>query len=276
MSLFIQGSGHNQAKNPLDGMSKPRAKAWLYKNLLHHTKGMFRDQYWRPINRIWETLNKEGVTFSINSSEYRKDDKGVPAAKSWRFEVSFVDDRNRKQTLYGTVTAAGAGSVKDPLDMYDVNIVLGDLKTEVMQWITASVADHLALCDGTSVKSVKEADSFANPRKAKPQDVALFTISKDDFLTQQKSGDRVDRSKAAYQGQVMKMSPSVFTKLFRDVYTRKVVLYIVEAPNEKSGRMRIDKARLFPPWKNVYTEGDWAQRFATNMAKKMKMASEGE
>jgi len=44
----------------------------------------------------------------------------VPMRKIWQFEIPFTSERGRKGTLYGRVVAAGAGSVEEPLDKYDV------------------------------------------------------------------------------------------------------------------------------------------------------------
>ena len=49
----------------------------------------------------------------------------VPVRKIWTFEVKFVNNRDKDDILYGRITAAGAGSVEDPLDRYDVTVTLG-------------------------------------------------------------------------------------------------------------------------------------------------------
>jgi len=134
MSLFLQASGKNQKTNPLNGMSKQQAKAWIYKNVAHWTRGIYRDQYWSPVQKIWGVFNDAGVPFTINESQYIKDpaQSDMPIGKVWKFEVEFVDKNQRKSKLYGSLTAAGAGSVKDPLDKYDVNVVLGATMLEAV------------------------------------------------------------------------------------------------------------------------------------------------
>jgi hypothetical protein len=49
----------------------------------------------------------------------------VPVRKIWKFEVKFVNNRDKDDVLYGRITAAGAGSVEDPLERYDVTVTLG-------------------------------------------------------------------------------------------------------------------------------------------------------
>ena len=93
--------------------------------LLHrHTKGFFRDSGWNPVHKTFKELSRHGVDYVIKSSDYYWD-QGKMSGKVWRFEVEFYNDKGRPTTLYGTITAAGAGSVKDPLDRYDLTAVIG-------------------------------------------------------------------------------------------------------------------------------------------------------
>lgn len=86
-------------------------------------KGMHRDEYWRPVQALWKAFDKAGIPWSISKSEYQYESMGgerVPARKVWRFEIPFTSDRGRPGIVYGQVVAAGAGSVEDPLSVYDV------------------------------------------------------------------------------------------------------------------------------------------------------------
>ena len=47
----------------------------------------------------------------------------MPSRKEWEFKVKWFDKNNKQQEMGGYVTAAGAGSVQDPLDKYDIVIV---------------------------------------------------------------------------------------------------------------------------------------------------------
>ena len=108
----------------IEGKSKAAAKKYIYKLVGRSLDGFFRDEFWTPINRFWKTLHNNKITFAIDSAKYRKDKRGVPDAKIWKFQIPFEDNRGKKATIYGSITAAGAGSVKDPLDKYDVTLVL--------------------------------------------------------------------------------------------------------------------------------------------------------
>jgi hypothetical protein len=82
-------------------------------------RGVFRDQYWAPIHRIWKNFDRAMIPYSITSSEYEKE-RGVDVRKVWKFEVPFTTKAGRPGKVYGQVIAAGAGPVEDPLESYDV------------------------------------------------------------------------------------------------------------------------------------------------------------
>jgi hypothetical protein len=110
--------------NPLVDMNRPKAVRYLYKLIGRVPDGIFSDNSWRPIHKIFEIFRKNGIDYVITDTEYFKDAEGRPNAKKWRFEIASTNKRGRPQTIYGTITAAGAGSVDDPLDKYDVTVVL--------------------------------------------------------------------------------------------------------------------------------------------------------
>lgn len=86
-------------------------------------KGIHRDQYWRPIHALWKALEKAGIDFHITKSDYEHevyDGQRVPVRKVWRLEVPFTNERGRDAIVYIQVIAAGAGSVAEPLEAYDV------------------------------------------------------------------------------------------------------------------------------------------------------------
>ncbi len=106
--------------SPLDGMNKPRAVK-LVNNILHrHTSGLFRDEDWSHVNKLFDVLRNEGIDYELTDAKYTQNEKGVPTAKTWRFTIEFTNDRGRPTILYGIITAAGAGSVEYPLDRYDL------------------------------------------------------------------------------------------------------------------------------------------------------------
>lgn len=105
----------------LDGMTKQRAARKVNEVLSRHTKGFFRDEDWSNVKRVWDALAAEGIDYTITNTFYDKDQNTqVPTSKTWRFEIEFQNDRGRPMKLYGVLTAAGAGSVQDPLERYDI------------------------------------------------------------------------------------------------------------------------------------------------------------
>ena len=106
--------------SPLDGMPRRKVVS-LVNKVIERSRlgGFFSDQYWKPIQGLWKNFERAGIPIAITKSDYEKE-MGVPVRKVWRFEVEFKNDRGRPTTVYGQVVAAGAGSVEDPLEKYDV------------------------------------------------------------------------------------------------------------------------------------------------------------
>lgn len=105
----------------LDGVSKQKAARFVNEIISRHTRGLFKDESWEAVNVIWKDLADRNVAYTITSSEYVKDHfSGMPTAKIWKFTIEFTNDKGRPTTLYGVITASGAGSVSDPLEKYDL------------------------------------------------------------------------------------------------------------------------------------------------------------
>jgi len=111
----------NSVPNILDGFDRRQALAVANKAIgTANLKGIFRDQYWAPVQRIWAALTKAGIDWEMERSWYDKDAQGNPASKIWTFTIQWKDKNGRPQVAHGRVVASGAGSVSDPLDAYDV------------------------------------------------------------------------------------------------------------------------------------------------------------
>lgn len=122
--LAVKENQSRTASGGIDGMSR-REVAKLVNAVIERapTKGVHRDQYWKPIQAIWRGLENAGIPFGITGSEYQHEvieGQRVPVRKVWNFEVNFTNERGRPTTVYGRVVAAGAGSVEEPLEVYDV------------------------------------------------------------------------------------------------------------------------------------------------------------
>jgi len=104
----------------IDGKSKQQARKIINDLLYPLTKSMHRDETWQGVKLIWEMLDRNGVEYVMTSTDYEKNSQGVPQSKRWKFEIEFLDNKNKLQTLYGNVSASGAAGVDDPLAVYDI------------------------------------------------------------------------------------------------------------------------------------------------------------
>lgn len=111
----------------LEPINKQKIKRILYKKLNPTIKGFFRDNDWKNIYDVFDSIRNLGLTCDITKAYYGSgeyDNTMPPQRKSWFFKISFVNDRGNKDKLYGKLIAAGAGSVKDPLEKYDITLIL--------------------------------------------------------------------------------------------------------------------------------------------------------
>lgn len=110
--------------NSLDGMTNIKARKTVYTLLSQYTKGFFHDECWGPVNAMWKALRDAGIDWSTVSADYDTDNNGTPIAKRWKFTVNFVNDKGRITILHGTVVASGAGSVANPMERYDLVVMV--------------------------------------------------------------------------------------------------------------------------------------------------------
>jgi hypothetical protein len=110
--------------NPLNGKSKQSAKNFIYNNVSHLTKGIFVDNAWEHVHAIFKKMDELGVSSDIESTQYYKDERGNPSGKIWSISIPFINNKGREDQLLGSITAAGAGTVEDPLSRYDLTLVV--------------------------------------------------------------------------------------------------------------------------------------------------------
>ena len=122
--------GPAPTNSSIDGMSKQRAKTLLYKQIKpFHINRLYKDDYWEGPKNIWTVFDQLGLNWAIDKSEYQYDKgKGardqMPIRKVWWFTIWFDNDKDKQQKFFGQLTAAGAGSVQDPLDKYDLVVII--------------------------------------------------------------------------------------------------------------------------------------------------------
>lgn len=106
--------------NPLNGMNRQKALRLVNKILSNDTKGLFRDDSWKPINLFFKHLSQQNIEYVIQETNYTQDENGNMNSKVWKVEISFINDKGKETTLFGRIVAGGAGSVKEPLEKYDI------------------------------------------------------------------------------------------------------------------------------------------------------------
>jgi hypothetical protein len=104
----------------LDGMTRQKAVKKVNGVLSRHTKGLFKDDAWVPVNAIWKALDDEGIDSTLENTKYDTNRDGVPTSKTWKFRVDFLNDKGKPTVLFGVVVAAGCGQTSDILGKYDL------------------------------------------------------------------------------------------------------------------------------------------------------------
>jgi len=112
--------------SPLDGMPNEKARR-IVNNILNRAapKGIVRDSDWSHINLIWKALKGEHIEYTLSSADYRHDEQGRPSAKEWKFVIEFTNNNGKPTTLFGNITAHGAGNLDDLMEKYDVTALVG-------------------------------------------------------------------------------------------------------------------------------------------------------
>lgn len=108
--------------NVLNGLRKSKVVNLVNHLIDPHTKGFFRDEYWTPVAAIRKELDRNGIEYTAlpGTGTYTHNQDGKPISKSWKYEIEFVNDRGNLDAVYLHITASGAGSVADPMGVYDV------------------------------------------------------------------------------------------------------------------------------------------------------------
>lgn len=110
-----------EKNNPLNGKNNQAARKYVSNIIYPLTKGLFSDQDWSNVRKVWDALDVAGLDWNITDNEYGKNEEGTPVYKMWKFEIRFNNNKNRPTILHGVLTAHGAGSIQYPLDKYDIS-----------------------------------------------------------------------------------------------------------------------------------------------------------
>jgi len=110
-----------------DNVSRQTLLRRLYKDIEPITRGFFRDNSWQSVKKVWNHFDRLDLNWHITDNYYGNGhyDKTVPPErKRWHFEINFKNEKGNPNKIVGTLTAAGAGSVEDPLSRYDITVVM--------------------------------------------------------------------------------------------------------------------------------------------------------
>ena len=127
--LVIMAKSLISENNGLDGMTKIKARRYVNDLIRPYTKGLFRDTYWEPVNKIWKALLEAHIDFTMTRAEYIHGNHGSQQwlenkmdniGKEWKFEINFTNENGRPSVLYGVVVASWGGPISDPSSVYDL------------------------------------------------------------------------------------------------------------------------------------------------------------
>ena len=110
-------------KSEIDGLSdKTRAISYIYRKVAPLTQGFFSDESWENVHKIFKTFDAMNLDWYIDKAEYNG--TMPPERKIWYLGIEFTTKMGQRKEIKGYLTAAGAGSKEDPLDRYDITLVL--------------------------------------------------------------------------------------------------------------------------------------------------------
>lgn len=107
--------------SPLDGLRKQKVLDILNRLMAPHTKGLFRDNAWAPIQAIRAAFERENIPADqLPGSGRYEAEGGRDVRKVWLYQVPFTNQNGRPDKVYIRIVASGSGPVDDPLEVYDV------------------------------------------------------------------------------------------------------------------------------------------------------------
>lgn len=100
--------------------NKRKAESFLHKLLDNRTKGVFSDNSWKPIHKIFDDFNAHDVDYSVNKSEYYKtkgsENAESPDGKRWELTIYCTDKGGWHLKLIASFGPSPVGTT----DRYDV------------------------------------------------------------------------------------------------------------------------------------------------------------
>lgn len=107
--------------------SKQTAKNIIYRNIENLTKGIFRDQNWSNVRRIWKRLEQLGldVNVEVKNGGYFNDrmTKEI-AGKKYYFDFEYNNIEGKLFRFQGELICSFCGTVEDPMSAYDISFII--------------------------------------------------------------------------------------------------------------------------------------------------------
>ena len=112
-----------QAQTVLNGMNNAKARNIVGKIArgAFHT-GLYKDESWEGVTKIFNAFKVSNIDYDLVEAKYSPEFPNT--WKRWVVDFPFINDRGIQTKLQGTIMAAGAGSVEQPLDRYDLNFTV--------------------------------------------------------------------------------------------------------------------------------------------------------
>jgi hypothetical protein len=97
-----------------------RLKTMLKRVIDPLTKGLFSEEYWKPIKDIKAAIQKIIPLQEIEATYAHEGNK--PKSKHWVLVGPYKNNAGATRVCWVQISANGAGSIEDPLDKYDVTV----------------------------------------------------------------------------------------------------------------------------------------------------------
>lgn len=130
---FRKDDGDSEYPIPCDELHRTdtyaKARSVIYNAVRPLAKGLFSDEDWSGVYRIFDRMRELGVNLNTgvrNDGRFRhgylENESGNPCAKAYEFEAMFTNVAGKRMCVKGQVLASGAGTVEFPLGKYDVAV----------------------------------------------------------------------------------------------------------------------------------------------------------
>lgn len=107
--------------------SKQSAKNYIYDYVQDYIKGIFRDEDWKGVKRVFDRINNLGVQLDwwVQNGGYFKDrDTGEIKGKKYKFKISYINLQQKEVEFKGQLICSFCGTVQDPMSAYDISLII--------------------------------------------------------------------------------------------------------------------------------------------------------